>query len=173
MPPDRPPVLSDRQARATILAAESLGFEREPDLYPAWYDHLLHEDAGDAAEYLRTRDPARLEAALASDEPIPAPCAALRITESGHFSFADADTVLQAAVTLGFEPPQPDLPLRPDAVLWDQARAAVAHFWAQDPQRLDELLGERARIAPLPDTARVSEHGCRGHPDYCRCGQPI
>jgi hypothetical protein len=29
---------------------ESLGFEREPNLYAVWYDHGLHEDAHYAAE---------------------------------------------------------------------------------------------------------------------------
>lgn len=173
MVPDDASELSDRQARATILAAESLGFEREPDLYPVWYDHDLHEDAQYAAAYLRARDPARLEAALASNEPIPAQCAAWRITETGCFSLADADAVLQAATAGGFQPPQCDLPLLPDAVRWDQARAAVAHLWEQDPEQLDELIGEQARLAPLPDTARIDEHGCRGYPDCCRCGRQI
>jgi hypothetical protein len=132
---------------------------------------FLHEDARYAAEYLRARDPARLEAALASDEPIPGQCAALRITEGGHFSFADAETVLQAAVARGFEPPEPELSLRPDAVLWDQARAAVAHFWEQDPALLGELLGEHARLAPLPDTARITEYGCQRHEHLCRCSR--
>lgn len=173
MDPDHAHELSDRQARATILAAESLGFEREPYLYAAWYDHDLHEDARYAAEYLRARDPARLEAALASNEPIPAQCAAWRITESGRFTLADADAVLQAATARGFQPPQTDLPLLPGAVLWDQARAAVAHLWEQDPEQLNELIGETARLAPLPDSARIAEGGCGGHPDSCRCAQQI
>ncbi|MEA2187153.1 MAG: hypothetical protein QOK16_2164, partial [Solirubrobacteraceae bacterium] len=38
MPINDPPPLSDRQARAVIIAAERLGFEREPDLHAPWYD---------------------------------------------------------------------------------------------------------------------------------------
>ncbi len=172
MDPDAPE-LSDRQARATILAAESLGFEREPNLYPVSYDHGLHDDAHYAAEYLRARDPARLEVALASNEPISAQCAAWRITDTGHFSLADADAVRQATTARGFQPPQSGLPLLPDAVRWAQARAAVAHLWEQDPDQLNELIGETARLAPLPDSARIAEDGCRGHVDSCRCGQQI
>ncbi|MEA2234821.1 MAG: hypothetical protein QOD83_4637 [Solirubrobacteraceae bacterium] len=43
MPINDSPPLSDRQARAVIIAAERLGFEREPDLHAPWYDHALHE----------------------------------------------------------------------------------------------------------------------------------
>jgi hypothetical protein len=171
MDTEHAPQFSGRQARATILAAESLGFEREPDLYPAHYDHGLHEDAQYAAEYLRERDPARLEAALASDEPILAQCAAWRITETGRFSLADADIVLRAATARGFQAPPSDLPLLANAIRWDQARAAVAYFWEQDPEQLEALIGEMARLAPLPDTARITEHGCWGNVDFCRCGR--
>jgi hypothetical protein len=171
MDAEHAPKFSDRQARATILAAESLGFEREPDLYPACYDHDLHEDARYAAEYLRERDPARLEAALARDEPILAQCAAWRITETGCFSVAHADIVLQAAIARGVQPPTSDLPLLAHAIHRDQARTAVAYFWEQDPEQLEALIGEMARLAPLPDTARSTEYGCRGHVESCRCGR--
>jgi hypothetical protein len=97
---DAMPKLSDRQARAAIHAAEALGVEREPDLYPAMYDQDLHEDGRIAAVFLGARDPSRLAAALAAAEPIAARCAALRITETGLFSMADADVVLEAAVAL-------------------------------------------------------------------------
>ncbi|MEA2274079.1 MAG: hypothetical protein QOI98_2787 [Solirubrobacteraceae bacterium] len=163
--------LSDRQARAAILAAEAVGFEREPDLYPATYDHDLHEDGRIAAAFLRARDPSRLAAALASDEPIAARCAAWRITESGRFTMADADAVLEAAVALGFEPPRCDLPLLPSSLRWAQARAAVAYFWEHDADRLAVLIGDAARIAPLPDSARVGSYGCEGNLDTCRCAQ--
>lgn len=101
--------LSDRQARTVILVAERLGFEREPDLYPAMYDHHLHDDALHAVAFLQACDPSRLAAALIADEPISAPCAAWRITETGMFSLADANAVLEAATALGFEPPRSDL----------------------------------------------------------------
>jgi len=108
-----PSRLSDRQARAVIIAAERLGFEREPDLFAPWYDHELHEDARDAADYLRLRRPDALDKALVAGESIPADRAAYRITESGRFSFADAELVIRAADERGFTPPTPDLPLSP------------------------------------------------------------
>jgi hypothetical protein len=96
---------------------------------------------------------------------------AWRITETGCFSVADADIVLRAATARGFQPPPSDLPLLAHAIHWDQARAAVAYFWEQDPEQLEALIGETARLAPLPDTARSAEHGCRGRVDSCRCGR--
>ena len=100
--------LSDRQARAAIIAAERLGFEREPDLYACWYDHALHDDAREAADYLRARDRAALREALVAEETIAAHVAARRITESGRFAFADADHVIRAAL-VDFTPPSTDL----------------------------------------------------------------
>jgi len=172
---DANPELSDRQARAVILAAEARGFEREPDLYPAMYDHDLHDDAQFAVTFLQALDPSGLAAALSADEPIPAPCAAWRITESGRFSLADADVVLDAAAAVGFTPPAPELPLLPMSLRWDQARAAVAYLWEHHPDRLREGVGETARIAPLPETARIACSGewyrCSGRIDDCRrCG---
>jgi hypothetical protein len=151
---DSPP-LSDRQARTVILAAEALGFQREPDLYAAWYDHDLHEDAAYAAKFLSARDPDALREALVADEPISADTAAERITDSGRFNGADAAAVIAAATDLGFTPPPPLLGALEFQVQWDQARASVAFLWDHDPARLAEVIGEVARIAPLPETARI------------------
>jgi hypothetical protein len=152
MPINDPPPLSDRQARAVIIAAERLGFEREPDLHAPWYDHALHEDASEAAAYLRSRDPDGLREALVAEEPIPADSAADRITESGRFTCADADLVIRAAMECGFTPPTTDLPLLPSMLTWDRARASVAFLWEQHPSHLAEVLGELARLAPLPSS---------------------
>ena len=148
--------LSDRQARAVIIAAERLGFEREPDLYDCWYDHALHDDAREAAGYLRARDRAALREALVAEETIPADVASRRITESGRFSLADANLVIRAAAELGFTPPSTDLPLLPWQMTWEHARAAVAFMWEQHPSRLAELLGDLVQLAPLPPRASHS-----------------
>lgn len=166
------PDLSDRQARAVILAAEALGFEREPDLAPAWYDHDLHEDARCAIAHLQDHDPSRLAAALDSPEPIPPRCAAWRITQTKGFTLADARSVVDLGSELGLPPPPCDLPLLPIMLEFDQARAAVAFLWEHDPERLTELIGERARLAPLPESA-LSWDGCCGQTGRCRCtGRP-
>jgi len=151
--PDDDLTFTDRQARAVVLAAEAVGFEREPELYEAWYDLDLHDDARRAAKHLRARDPAALEAAMVADEPIPADVAARRILDSGRFTCQDAEDVIELASDRGFSPPTSDLPLLPSMDRWDQARAAVEFLWAQHPLLLTERLEERARIAPLPETA--------------------
>lgn len=151
---DSDPPLTDRQARAVIIAAETLGFEREPDLYEAWYDLDLHEDARCAAAYLSVRDPGTLGEALAADDPIAADHAARRITNTGRFTLADAYLVIELASERGFGPATTDLPPTDWAVTWDQAQAAVAFLWEHHPSILAERLGEAARIAPLPPTAR-------------------
>ena len=150
-----PPSLSDRQARAVIIAAEQVGFEREPDLYAVWYDHDLHDDAAYAVEFLSTRDPDALREALVADEPIAADVAAERITGSPHFSEAHAHAVIATATELGFSPPPPQLAALPFQVTWDQARASIAFLWDRYPVSLAEAAGEAARIAPLPETARI------------------
>lgn len=168
------PNLSDRQARAVILAAEALGFEREPELAPAWYDHDLHDDARAAARHLQRHDPSKLAMALNAPEPISAQCAAWRITNAATgFSLADAPALIDAATDAGHPPPRPDLPLSPWMLQTDQARAAVAYFWEHDPDRLTELIGEAARLAPLPETAMWSEYGCAGAPEQCMCGRTL
>jgi len=149
-----PSRLSDRQARAVIIAAERLGFEREPDLFAPWYDHELHEDARNAADYLRLRRPDALDKALVAGESIPADRAAYRITESGRFSFADAELVIRAADERGFTPPTPDLPLSPMTSTWDRARASVAFLWEEHPTILSDVIGELAQLAPLPAGAQ-------------------
>ena len=158
MPVDDPTPLSDRQARAAIIAAERRGFEREPDLYAAWYDHALHDDAADAAEYLRLRNPDALRDALVAEEPIAPDRAAERITDSGRFTFADADVVIQAAIERDFTPPAAGLAQLPAHVTWDQARSSVAFLWEHHPSHLSALLGDVARLAPLPESARFPGH---------------
>ena len=146
--------LSDRQARNVILAAEQLGFMREPDLYEAHYDLGLHEDARCALAHLRAHDPAALHAALVADEPIPADRAAHRITESSRFTFDAAFLVLELACERGFVPPRTGGPLLDPAEVWNQARACVAFLWEHHPELLSEQIGEAALVAPLPETAR-------------------
>jgi hypothetical protein len=155
MPVDDPSPLSDRQARAVIIAAERLGFEREPDLPDPWYDHALSQDAREAAACLRLRDPDVLREALVAEEPIPADSAADRITESGRFTFAHADLVIRAATERGFTQPTTDLPVMPSTLTWDRARASVAFLWEQHPSHLAEVLGGLARLAPLPASGGV------------------
>ena len=155
MPTDDSPPLTDRQARAVIIAAEQLGFQREPDLYAAWYDHDLHEDAAYAVKFLSARDPDALCEALVADEPIAAGDAAEHITNSGRFTGADAETVIEAAIECGFTPPPPAPGTLDFHAQWDQARASVAFLWDHDPSRLATAIGEVARIAPLPETARI------------------
>lgn len=146
--------LSDRQARNVILAAEKVGFEREPDLFEAAYDLDLHEDAGFALAHLRSRDPAALHDALLAAEPIPADRAAQRITDSARFSYADALLVVQLACERGFTPPRSGLPLLDLTAVWNQGRASVAFLWEHYPALLSEQVGDAALLAPLPETAR-------------------
>ncbi|MGH2839511.1 MAG: hypothetical protein ACRDKY_01645 [Solirubrobacteraceae bacterium] len=152
-----------------IVAAEARGFQREPDLYEGWYDHELHDDARFARDYLRARDPGALEDALVADECICPDCAARRITDSGHFTFGHVDLVLEAAIERGFTPPTADLPLMEYMVRWDQGRAAVAFFWERDPAQLAELIGDVARIAPLPPSARRPCGDRMGGPPVAVC----
>lgn len=150
-----PPTLTDRQARAVLVAAEELDFEREPDLYEAWYDLDLHDDAQCAVRYLLRRDPDALSRALDAGEVIPADDAAVRITDSGRFTERDAHLVIAAAAERGFTAPCADQPgLLPSMLTWARARAALAFMWETHPLDLTELLGEVGRLAPLPPTAR-------------------
>ncbi len=152
---NEPPPLTDRQARAVLVAAEELDFEREPDLYEAWYDLDLHDDAQCAVRYLRRRDPDALSRALVAGEVIPADEAAARITDSGRFTEGDANVVIAAAAELGFTAAWVGEPgLLPSMLTWERARAALAFMWATHPLDLTELLGEISRLAPLPPTAR-------------------
>ena len=145
----RPDPNHDRQARNVIIAAERLGFQREPELPFRWYDHDLHDDAEYAVRHLRERDPDALREALAAeDEPIPADRAAYRIVETGGFSLADAYVVIPAAAKLGFKAP-PGL-MGDSLGTFDDARVCGAFLWEHHPSRLDELFGECARLAPLP-----------------------
>lgn len=151
--------MTDRQARNLILAAEALGYEREPDLHPRFYDSELHEDARDAHRFLIDQDFDGIPAILARPEPIPAPEAAARIVDSGPFSLALAEEVLAAAEGRGFVAPEDDLPLLPIVVRFDQAQAAVAFLWERDPGLLTRTVGEAVLLAPTPETARTERHG--------------
>jgi ABC-type amino acid transport substrate-binding protein len=142
--------LSDRQARTVILAAEALGFEREPDLDQAWHDLDLHEDAAYAVRYLKARDPDALRAAMVAEEPIPANVAAERITDSGRFTNADVDLAVELATELGWAPPNPDVPLDDWIAGFEQAQLAVAWLWEHHQTLLIQRLGATARLAPLP-----------------------
>ena len=146
--------LSDRQARAVIVAAERLGFQREPDLYVAWYHHELHDDAQAASRYLGRVDAQALRDALVAAEPIAAELAAQHITESAGFSLWHVDVVIAAATERGFTPPAGERGKLEWMVTCDQARASVAFLWEHHPPHLSEILGDLARIAPLPDSAR-------------------
>jgi hypothetical protein len=154
MPDDDRPKLTDRQARCVIIAAERLGFEREPDRYEVWYDHDLHDDARDAADYLSEHDPEALAGALIAEEPIPPDRAAYRITETGRFSSADAAVVIGAATERGFTPPPRELAQLDWQVTWMQATASVAFLWEHHPSVLRELIGELAQLAPPAPYAR-------------------
>jgi hypothetical protein len=145
---DDPTPLSDRQARNVIIAAERLGFEREPDLPFRWYDSDLHEDAEYATRHLLAHDPDALRNALAAEEPIPPDRAAYRIVETGGFTLADAYELIPAVAKLGFTPPPG---WRGDPMgTFDDALACVAFLWEHHPSRVRELIGESAQLAPLP-----------------------
>jgi hypothetical protein len=154
---DDPTPLSDRQARNVIIAAERLGFEREPDLPFRWYDHELHDDAEFALKHLRERDPDALREALVAGEPIPPDRAAYRIVQTGGFSLADAYELIPEVAKLGFTPP-PDLVRDSTMGAFGQAEACIAFLWEHHPSRLAELVGEQARLAPLPTTAECPWH---------------
>jgi hypothetical protein len=147
------PRISDRQARALIVAAEERGFEREPDLPERRYDSTLREDALAAMEHLFVLDTQALLAARSAADPIDPKAAARRITRGGRITAADAQVVLQAAEERGFAPTGPDLPLGYYGELFERAEQAVAYFWAEDAEKLVDLVGPAVRLAPLPDSA--------------------
>jgi hypothetical protein len=150
--------ISDRQARALIVAAEECGFERESDLYERQYDATLHEDALAAMENLFACDPEILLAARSAADPICAKTAARRIVQGGRVTAADAQVLLQAAQHRGFAPADPELPLGCYGELFQKAEDAVAFFWTEDPDALVELVGPALRLAPLPESARRLGH---------------
>jgi len=146
--------ITDRQARALIVAAEEGGFEREPDLHERQYDARLHEDALAAMEHLFVHDGEALLAARSAADPICAKTAARRIVNGGRVTAADAHALLQAAHQRGFAPANPELPLGYYGELFEKAEQAVAFFWTEDPDALAELVGPGLRLAPIPETAR-------------------
>ena len=62
--------------------------------------------------------------------------------------------IIPAAAELGFTRPAAGLPLELPLGEFEQAEAAVAFLWEHHPARLEALVGERARLAPLPADAR-------------------
>jgi hypothetical protein len=154
------PGFTNRQARAVIVAAEALGFEREPDLYARHYDHLLHEDAQRAAAFLEGRDPTALEAALCARDPVPTWVAVDRIMNECGVSLADCEVLIEKAASHGFVTPESDMPLTELMKEFDRARAALTFLWDRDAEAASELLGSAGVIAPLPESAidRVVRH---------------
>lgn len=146
--------ISDRQARALIVAAEGCGFEREPDLHERQYDATLHKDALAAMEHLFVRDPEGLLAASSAADPICPKTAARRIVNGGRITAADAQVLLQAVQDRGFAPAAPGLPLGYYGELFEKAEEAVAFLWTEDPDTLVELVGPALLLAPLPESAR-------------------
>jgi hypothetical protein len=149
------PTISDRQARALIVAAEERGFEREPDLPERRYDATLREDAIAAMEHLFVHDAEALLAARSAPDPISPKAAARRITRGGRITAADAQVLLQASEDRGFVPSGPDLPLTYYGELFEKAEQAVAYFWAEDPDELVALVGQAVRLAPLHEFAQL------------------
>lgn len=148
---------TDRQARAVIVSAERHGFEREPGLIHWHYNDLLHVDAQDAARYLAVHAPVDLEATLTAPEPIPTWLAVERITNEGcRTTGADVEPLIAAAVELSLMEPQLISPLRD----WARAQIAVGLLWEHAPEKIAEILGERARLATIPDTAVARCPGC-------------
>lgn len=142
--------LTDRQARAVIVSAERHGFDREPGLIHWYYDDRVHADAQDAARYLAVHAPADLAVAMTAPEPIPTWLAVERITNQGcRMTGADVEPLILAAVERGLMEPQPISPLRD----WTRAQFAVGLLWEHAPERLAEILDDRARLATIPDTA--------------------
>ena len=145
---------SDREARCAIVAAEARGFEREPDLHGTVYDHDLHVDAEEAAEFLRREDPAALEVALSSPDPLPTWAAVDRLMDEGKVSLADVRAIVEAALARGFEPAEPDPMIRLLVTReWEEARGHLAFLWDNHHDVLTEILGGAVRLAALPDTA--------------------
>jgi hypothetical protein len=140
--------LSDRQARALIVAAEARGFEREPDLPERVRDADLHFDAVAALEYLLCAIP-RPSPRSTGPDPISPDIGARRIV-NGRVTAADAQVLIDAARARGCSPTGSDLPLTEYGQLFAKAEEAVAFFWAEDPDELVRMLGDGCRLSPLP-----------------------
>ena len=157
---DMTPTLTDGQARAVILAAEARGFEREPELYVRWYDAALFDDAADALAHLQSEDPAAAAEALAAPDPLNRDVAAKRICAKG-IACSEMQKVVHAARERGFSHQPSDLPLPEWIEHSEESRAAVAFLWETDRGHLARILGEHAKLAPIPETARWP---CRCYP---------
>lgn len=153
--PTRPsPALTDRQARALLVAAEAAGFEREQGLIFWEYDESLHADAGRARAFLAANDPDALRASASAPDPIPPRVAVRRIVdERGGIDDSQVTKLIDTALERGFALPESDLPLHELHSRWDRAEHAIAALWEHDPQTLRALLEDQATIAPLPESA--------------------
>jgi hypothetical protein len=146
--------LTDRQARALIVAAEAIGLLREPYLLFWQYDESLRADADRARAFLETNHPDVLRSCLSAPDPIPAWVAARRIVEErGGLNNEQITALIDAALERGLDLPQPDLPMLEWEARWERARHAVAALWECDPQLVSQVLGDQGRIAPLPESA--------------------
>ena len=144
---------TDRSARCLIVAAGARGFEREPELYASNYDHALREDAQAAAAFLRRAGPEAIEAALAAPDPLPTWAAVDRLMDEGGVSLAEVREIVEAAESLGYEAPEPD-PMTRLLLSREWARRAdSASLWDDHFDLLERILGEAARLAPLPESA--------------------
>ena len=158
--PSERPQLSDCQARCAIVAAEQHGYHREAELHPRSYDARLREDGQAAHDFLAARLPAVVDEALSRPDPIGPETAAIRIVDDGRVSLADAELLIRAAAARGFVAPTIDLPLGPMMAQFETAKAAVAHLWRCDQAALEEVLADRALLAPTPDDAWIPCPSC-------------
>lgn len=150
---ETPSEFTSRQARAVIVGAEAVGFEREPDLFARAYDHSLHEDAHYAASYLRARGGEALEVALSAPDPVPTWVAVDRVMNEGMFSLAEVRVCIEAAADRGYVAPEPEVPCGGYMDEFGRGRAALTFLWDTIPDEIPELLGDAVLIAPLPPGA--------------------
>lgn len=140
-----------------IVAAERRGFEREPGLIHWHYDDRLHGDAQEAVGYLAAHAPADLDAAMTAPEPVPTWLAVERITNEGcRMTGAHVEPLIVAAVERGLMESGPIEPMRD----WSRAQLAVGLLFEHAPEKLAEVLDDRAQIATIPDTAIERCRGC-------------
>ena len=145
---------TDRQARALIAAAEAAGFERERGLIFWEYDQSLYADAARARAFLEAKNPDALRDCASAPDPIPPWVAVRRIVdERGGINDEQVMRLIDAAGERDVELPEPDLPFREWHKRWDRAQHVIAALWEHEPQTLRDLLGDRAIIAPLPESA--------------------
>lgn len=148
--------LSDRQARALIAAAEQHGFKREAGCIWWRYDEMLHTDAGAARSYLQRLRPELIAEALDAPESLPSWVAVERIAnERRGLTEGQMKMLIDAAVASGLMSADDDS----DFFLggrWHSALEAIGLLWSHDPDALTVVLGDRARLALLPEDAAVA-----------------